>query len=130
MKLIIITPQGEVFNEDVDYIIVHGENTGEFAIKKDHIPIVSTISQGYLTLVKESLTLYHVIIGGVLEQQNNIITIIAQEAHIGITEKSAFEHLLEGREIAKKEHIQRKVDYTKAERELKENIKRIGAGKL
>ena len=43
MKITVVTPQGELYNETVDYVVVQSQMNGEYAIMKDHIPIISTI---------------------------------------------------------------------------------------
>ena len=52
MKIIVSTHQGQLYNEDVDYIVVHNQD-GEFAIMKNCLPIISVISLGYIKLVRD-----------------------------------------------------------------------------
>ncbi len=130
MKLIIVTPTGELVNEEVDYVVVSSKANGEFAIMKDHIPIISSIDIGYVKMVRDSIELYTVIINGVVEHSDNIINVIAQEAHVGLSKESALDHLSNVRTERTKLNKQRNVDFTKVERELKKNIKDAKAGKL
>ncbi|MFW5841879.1 MAG: ATP synthase F1 subunit epsilon [Bacillota bacterium] len=129
MQLTVITPSGVLYNEEVDYIVVSSKNNGDFAILKDHAPIISTIDVGYLKMVKENEHVFTVIINGVLEQQENFITVIAQEAHVGLEKDSAMEHLNKVREERLDENRRRTMDFLKAERELKKNIKKAQASK-
>jgi F-type H+-transporting ATPase subunit epsilon len=130
MKLTVVTPAGELFNEEVDYVVVTSKMNGEFAIMKNHIPIISTIDTGYVKMIRDEKEIYTVVINGVVEHQNNIINIIAQEAHVGMSKDSAMDHLNTVRKERLEENKRRNVDFAKAERELKKNVKEGKAGQL
>lgn len=130
MQISVVTPHGELYNEDIDYVVVQSKMNGEFAIMKDHIPIISSIDVGYVKMVRGDKQLYTVIINGVVEHQNNIINVIAQEAHVGLSKDSALDHLNTVREERIKENKRRNVDFARAERELKKNVKDAKAGKI
>ncbi len=129
MKLTVITPSGVLYNEDVDYIVVSSKNNGDFAVLENHAPIISTIDVGYIKMVKEQSHLFTVIINGVLEQQDNFINVIAQEAHVGLNKESAMDHLNQVRHERLEENRQRTMDFLKAERELKKSIREAQASK-
>jgi F-type H+-transporting ATPase subunit epsilon len=129
MRLTVINPNGVLYNEDVDYIVVSAKNNGDFAILNNHAPIVSTIDVGYLKLVKDDQIVYTVIINGVLEQQDNLINVIAQEAHVGLNKDSAMEHLNQVRKERLEENRRRTIDFLTAEKELKKSIKEAKASK-
>lgn len=130
MKISVVTPHGELYNEDIDYVVVSSKMNGEFAIMKDHIPIISSVDIGYVKMVRGEKELFTVIINGVVEHNNNIINVIAQEAHVGLSKDSALDHLNTVREERIRENKRRNVDFAKAERELKKNVKEAKAGKL
>lgn len=130
MQISVVTPHGELYNEDIDYVVVSSKMNGEFAIMKDHIPIISSIDVGYVKMVRGEKELFTVIINGVVEHQNNSINVIAQEAHVGMSKDSAMDHLNTVREDRLKENKRRNVDFAMAERELKQNVKEVRAGKL
>ena len=130
MKISVVTPHGELYNENIDYVVVSSKMNGEFAILKDHIPIISSIDIGYVKMVRDEKELYTVVINGVVEHSNNIINVIAQEAHVGLSKDSALDHLNTVREERIAENKRRNVDFAKAERELKKNIKDAKAGKM
>ena len=130
MKISVVTPHGELYNEDIDYVVVSSKMNGEFAILKDHIPIISSVDTGYVKMVQGEKELFTVIINGVVEHSNNIINVIAQEAHVGLSKESAMDHLNTVREERIAENKRRNVDFAKAERELKKNVKDAKAGKL
>ena len=127
MRLTVTTPQGVLYNESVDYIVVSSKNNGDFALLKNHAPLISTIDVGYLKLVKDNQHVFTVIINGTLEHQDNVITVIAQEAHVGLNKDSALEHLNQVRQERLDENKRRNVDFLKAEKELKKNIREARA---
>ncbi len=129
MKLTVITPSGVLYDETLDHIVVSSKNNGDFAILENHAPIISTIDVGYIKMVKDQKFVFTVIINGVLEQQDNFITVIAQEAHVGLNKESAMDHLNAVRQERLEENRRRTMDFLKAERELKKNIQKAQASK-
>jgi F-type H+-transporting ATPase subunit epsilon len=91
---------------------------GEFAILKGHIPVISTIDVGYVKMIREDKSIYTVVINGVVEHKNDQISVIAQEAHVGMSKTSAMDHLNTVREERLEENRRRTFDFAKAEREL------------
>jgi len=130
MKITVTTPLGELYNEELDYVVITSKMNGEFAILKDHIPIISSIDTGYVKMVRGEQEVFTVIINGVIEYSNNVVSVIAQEAHIGMNKDSAMDHLETVRKDRLEENKRRNVDFAKAERELKQNVKEAKAGKL
>ena len=129
MQLTVITPSGVLYNEEIDYVVVSSKNNGDFAVLKDHAPIISTIDVGYIKMVKDQDHVFTVIINGVLEQQDSFITVIAQEAHVGLNKDSAMDHLNAVRQERLEENRRRTMDFLKAERELKKSVKEAQASK-
>ena len=130
MKIIVVTPQGKLYDETVDYVVVSSKSNGQYAIKKKHIPIVSTIDKGYVKMVKGDNALVTVILNGVVEFSDDTCSVIAQEAHIGYTEASAMAHLMTLRKERLEENRKRQTDFGKAEKDLIENIQKAKASKL
>ncbi|MDY0010572.1 MAG: hypothetical protein RBR96_02400 [Candidatus Izemoplasmatales bacterium] len=130
MKISIVTPDGELYNETVDAVIVSSSNNGDYEMLKDHLPIISTIDTGYIKLAQANLVYYVVIINGVVEHHDNIITVIAQDAFIGESKEEAMKNLMEIRENRIEENRQRNIELAKAEKELLKQIKQTGAGHL
>ena len=130
MRIIVSTHQGNLYNEEVDYVVVHSATDGEYAIMSDHIPVISVMEEGYIKFVRGNEEYYVVLVSGILEFHDNTVVVLVQEAHIGQNKDSAKAHLEEIRkermELNKKEAI----DFTQKEKELHENIKKAGAGSL
>ncbi len=130
MKIVIITPEGELYNEEVDAIIVASKNNGEYGVLPDHLPIISTIDTGYIKLEQGKLVYYVVIINGVIENHRNRISVIAEDAYIGDSKEQAFANLESIRAARVEENKRRNVELAKAERELRRQIKLTGAGNV
>ncbi len=130
MIISVVTPRGELYKEQVDYVVVTSKMNGEFAIMKNHIPIISTIDTGYVKIVRGEKELYTVVLNGVVEFQNNTCNVIAQEAHVGMNKVSAMDHLNTVRKERIEENKRRNVDFLLAEKELKKGIKESKAGNL
>lgn len=129
MDLTVVTPQGELYNETIDYVVVSSKMNGEFAILKGHVPIISAIDVGYVKMVRDEKSIYTVVINGVVEHKDGKVSVIAQEAHVGMSKVSAMDHLNTVREVRLEENRKRTVDFAKAERELRKNVKQAKAGK-
>ncbi len=130
MKIVIVTPDGELYNEDVDAVIVSSKNNGEYGILKDHMPIISTIDTGYIKLEQGDLVYYVVVINGVVENHANLITVIAQDAYIGTSKEEALTNLNSIRKIRIDDNKKRNIEFAMAERELRRQIKQTGAGSV
>jgi len=130
MEIVIVTPDGELYNEEVSSVIVSSSNNGDYEILKDHLPIVSTVDTGYVKLVQGNMIFYVVVINGVVEQIHNKITVIAQDAFVGKSKEKAFENLTAIRKARTEENKKRNIELAKAERELRRQISMSGAGQV
>lgn len=130
MNISIVTPDGELYNETVNAVVVSSSNNGDYGILSDHLPIISTIDTGYIKLEQEDLVYYVVIINGVVENHHNKITVIAQDAFIGESKETAMDNLMEIRKNRLEENRERNIELAKAEQELLKQIKQTGAGNL
>ena len=130
MRIIVSTHQGNLYNEEVDYVVVHSASDGEFGIMQNHIPVVAVMDEGYVKIVRGNDQYYIVLVSGILEYHDNVVTVLVQEAHIGIDAQSAKSHLEEIRKERTEKNRQESVDFTQKEKELRENLKKAGAGSL
>ncbi len=130
MNIIVVNPEGVLYNEEVDSIIVSSSNNGDYEILPNHVSIISTVETGYIKLVQDKWTLFVVVIDGVVENHDNNITVIAHDAYIGETKEEAIENLNRIREDRIEENKKRNIELAKAEKELREQIKLTGAGQF
>ncbi|MDX9691858.1 MAG: ATP synthase F1 subunit epsilon [Acholeplasmataceae bacterium] len=129
MKFKVLTQIGKTYTDEVDYVIIRNED-GEIGILNDHIPIIIQIKEGFIKFVQGKNESFLVVEQGVIEFKDNELTILALEAQMGQTldkAKSAFNLMKkEKMELAKKENV----DFSKQERELRENITKSKAGQV
>lgn len=129
MKLSIVTPKGMVYEGEVDYITVNGDQ-GQLGILNNHVPIVVPIRNGFVKRVIGNNETYHVVSGGLLEYSNNIATVIAQETVEGKSYDEAKKSLDELRKLQKEQNRKQVIDFTEMERELALNLREIQASKI
>ena len=130
MKIVVSTHQGVLYNEEIDYVVVHSDVDGEYAVMKDHVPVMSVMDTGYVKLVKGNDEFFVVLQSAIFEYKENLAQILVQEAMIGRTYESAKEHLLAARKERIEKNKKESVDFTQKEKELRENIRKSGAGSL
>lgn len=125
----VLTQQGKSYSDEIDFVVIKNED-GELGILNDHIPIILQIREGYLKLIREKTENYLVVEQGVIEFKDNVLSILALEAQMGATldkARHAFDNMKKEKlEMTKRENI----DFSKQERELKENIMKSKAGSL
>ncbi|MBE0701160.1 MAG: ATP synthase F1 subunit epsilon [Acholeplasmataceae bacterium] len=125
----VLTQRGRSYQDEIEYVTIKNRE-GELGILKDHIPIIVHITEGYLKFVQDKSESFLVVEQAVVEFKENELTVLALEAQIGATydkAKKAFDQAKKEKlEMTKRENI----DFSKQERELKENIGKSKAGQL
>ncbi len=123
------TQQGTSYTDEISYVLIHNED-GELAILDNHIPIILQMKIGFLKFVRDKNESFLVVEQGVIEFKDNVLTILALEAQMGATLEKA-RHAFD---LMKKEKLQltkkENIDFSKQERELKENITKSKAGQI
>ena len=73
-QLSIITPQGKIFDDQIDSLIAPGTE-GSFGVLARHAPMASLLTKGILFLKKDGKEIYFAISSGVLEinQQSHVL---------------------------------------------------------
>lgn len=129
MRLIIVTPNGLLYDGETEYIVVDG-NDGQLGILFDHVPVVVPVREGFVKRVQNNQEYFYYVSGGILEFSNDVASVIAQEAAAGETlaiAKKCFEDI---RHQQKEENRRKLMDFTQMEKELAQNLKEIRASKL
>ena len=72
MRICVSTHQGKLYDDEITYAVVKNED-GEFAIMKDHVPIVCVIPKGYVKLVVPEQELYLAVVNGKFLDNNKHI---------------------------------------------------------
>lgn len=130
MRIVVSTHSGNLYDDIVDYVVVHSQADGEFAVMTDHVPIVSVLDEGYIKLVKDKDEFFVSVVSGIFEFNNNEAVVLVQEAHIGRSAESAKAHLDKVRAERVERNKQESVDFSQKEKELHENLKKAQAGHL
>jgi len=80
MQLSIVTPEKELFNDEISLIQLPGID-GSFEILENHAPIVSSLSQGQIKVIdQDNKSHLFEISGGVIEcNQNTVIVLVETE---------------------------------------------------
>ena len=129
IKLIVSTHQGKLFEETCDYVLVKCKS-GEFGVLPNHVPVITSFEYGFIKFVLNKEELFLCLQSAVLEFSNNVLTVLAQEAHIGETMDAAKNYLEEVRKERLEKNRQTEADLAAGERELIDNIQKAKAGNL
>jgi len=130
MKLRLIAQDGIKFTEVIDYALIQNTD-GQFVILDKHIPVITSLDyRGYIKLVQQGMTSFIVVDRATIIFRDSMFDIYALHAQIGNTIEQANEALLREQKsmdnLAKSENI----DFSRQEKELRENIMRSQAGRV
>ena len=121
LRVSVVTPEKEIFSDDADEVVVLTIN-GELTILPEHVSLVAQISPGELVLKRGSKSERLVVVGGFLEVNKDVVTILADYAVHGkdISEAAA----QQAKDRAEKAMKERKsdVDFATAEAEFRRAI--------
>lgn len=79
LRLVIVTPYGQVLSEDVEEVTAPGSE-GEFGVFPGHMPFFTTLKIGILTYKKDGQTYYVFINSGYAEVTHDKVIITADSA--------------------------------------------------
>ncbi len=79
LRLVIVTPYGQVFSEDVEEVTAPGSE-GEFGVLAGHMPFFTTLKIGILTYKKDGVENYVFINSGYAEVTADKVIIVADSA--------------------------------------------------
>jgi F-type H+-transporting ATPase subunit epsilon len=129
MRINVSTHQGQLLDDEIDYIVCKNEN-GEFAILKNHIPTVSVIGKGFLKLVLGKQNIFVAVRNGILEFKEEKVTVIAQDAFIGRDKENVTANLEKIIKQQLEQNRKAEVDFTTQEKDLAKNLKKAHLGDL
>ena len=79
MQLTVITPNKIVFNEDIEELIIDTSN-GQIGILPHHMPLVTAVKPGEMSLKIKGKFRHYAVTGGFLEVNKEGVTILADYA--------------------------------------------------
>ena len=129
MKCSITTPSGELFQSECEFVLVHRPE-GEFAMMEDHIPIISTVSKGFIKVRSNQTETFIALVGGVVEMKDNSVTIIAQSATTAASKEQAEEQLTTLQNTMEEENRRMNKEFAINEVELARSIKKAKGGEF
>lgn len=129
IKIVVATPKGEIYNQDVESIVVSGD-TGQLGVLANRLPLLTKITNGYVKVNENTSCKYIGIINGVIDFKDNIATVIAQNAAIADSIEEAHNLIKEKLNLINKANKQKNVDFVDAEKELLKNIKEMKAAHI
>ena len=128
MKVRIIEPQGEFFNEDATFLEFTTIN-GRMGVYEDHIPLTTILEPCVVNIHQGDTKRKAAVLGGFIEVQKKQITILAEDANwpdeIDVERAKAAKKRAQER-LDKKESG---TDLLRAEASLKRAMARISASK-
>lgn len=78
-RLQIVTTERVVYDDDVTSIIAPG-GAGYLGVLANHAPLLTTLKDGTLTIRKGDRVSEHAVVGGFLEVNNNVATLLVDSA--------------------------------------------------
>ena len=120
----IVTPDGPVYDSEVDMIIANTAS-GEIGILPGHIPMVAPLRIGAVKLKKDGKSQYVSVSGGFVEVRPEKVTILAQSAEVADTIDLARAKEAMKRAESLLQSKQESTDYVRAELALKRAMNRI-----
>lgn len=79
LKLRIVTPTGELYNDNANMVIMRGTN-GDIGVLKGHQPLTTTLDYGLLKIKTTEKELVSTLFGGFVDVQPDCVTILTDSA--------------------------------------------------
>lgn len=117
----IVTPNDSEISCDTDFVVARLDS-GEMGFLINHTPVLGKITRDYIRF-KDT---YVIVENAIVDFNDNILTVIAQNAEVGTSVSDAIKNLEEKKEKYLKESKRKLVDFTEAERDLAKSIKEAG----
>ena len=130
IKITLYTPKGIEYEGEPNSLVIMDQSTGSFGVLENHIPVISTISRGYIMVKENEKELYLAVEGAVFKFENNTASVVSETLAKGNSKEEAINALIESNRIRKEQNKERNVELALAENELKKQIKKTGAGHL
>ncbi len=124
LKLQILTSEKEIFNDDVDEVVVP-TTAGVIGILPQHVPLVSQIAPGEIVIKNNNDSIMMAVFGGFVEINSNNVAILADyAARVEDIELAKAEQAKERAEKLMQEKLSEK-DFILAEAELQKALMQL-----
>lgn len=127
----IVTPDGIVYEDSVDEVVLP-TTTGQIAVLPHHIPLISRLSAGEVTVKKDGVDHGIAVSTGFLEMRaNNELYIVADTAeraeHIDF-ERAQKAHM-RAQELLAQQHNIEDVEFARIQAEIERSLARMGVAR-
>jgi F-type H+-transporting ATPase subunit epsilon len=126
LTLKIITPERVLLEQEVDEVSASAVD-GAFAILPDHEPLVSALAMDVLKFKVKGTEEVVAVLGGILEVNNNIVTVLSDAAELGSEIDEARARQAEARAEAEKTQRSDKLEVYVTEMALARAMTRLKA---
>lgn len=125
MNVSVVTPDGKVFDGDVEMVSVK-TTEGGLGILPNHIPLVTPLTIGTVRIKKGSEITLVAITGGLMEVRGDQVSILAESAELP-SEIDVSRALAAKERAERRLHLEKRdeVDFKRAEMALKRAINRL-----
>ena len=124
MNVSVVTPDGKVFDGDVEMVSVKTINGG-LGILPNHIPLVTPLTIGAVRIKKGSDMTLVAITGGLMEVRGDQVSILAESAELPSDIDVTRAHAAKERAERRLQQNKDDVDFKRAEMSLKRAINRL-----
>jgi F-type H+-transporting ATPase subunit epsilon len=77
LTLTVVTPTSEAASMTVDEVVVPG-SVGELGLLPGHVPLISALKPGVMTMIKDGRRSYAVVSTGFVEIDNDVVTVLTE----------------------------------------------------
>lgn len=125
-NFIVVAPDGQVLNKDVEFVVVPGEG-GELGILPNHAPLIASLGIGVIRYTENAKVNKIAVSGGFMEVFDNKVTVMASSAET--SESINVQRAQSAKERAEKRiHEHRPdIDIIRAEHALRRAVARLRA---
>lgn len=132
IKFKLVTPDGITYQDDAVTEIILPTSTGQIAVLKNHIPLVSILKPGEVIIKKDDNEVSLSVAGGVIEvRPNDEVYVMADSAeraeHIDLERAEAAKKRAE--ELLKQQENVADVDFARLQAVIERELARIKVGK-
>lgn len=123
INICIVTPNDPKIVSLADYVLVKLDE-GEMGFLINHTPLIGKISNGFVRFNDKCVAVEN----GIVDFIDNTMTVICQNAQLGLNYQDALDKLNSKKENNLKEAKRKLVDFTQAEHDLLKSLKEAKLG--
>jgi F-type H+-transporting ATPase subunit epsilon len=126
LTLEIVTPEAKVYSDTIDSVVIPTVE-GEIGVLPGHIPLLTQIASGELTVTKGNATQFLIVSGGFAEIDGDMVRVLAENA---ITEEKIDVNAVENAMKRAEQEIKAAKDISPQELEQLQSLVRYSGAQL